>query len=117
MAPWPSLLAHATAVTGAISACSLIFRRNSDSLLRFVAGLVAICARGTRPRADRALEVLSLTQRSDSASGDDDAKRSSARDRLTLKRQASVRDGSSKRQQPYCPQATVVDQHRPPELR
>jgi hypothetical protein len=53
-----ALLTHVTALTGGVAASLWVLRRSSDTLLRFIAAMVAILASDKRSRADRALEVL-----------------------------------------------------------
>jgi uncharacterized membrane protein YfcA len=58
MAHWPAFLTHAGVGTVGIVVGSWILHRSSDSLLRLIAGLVAIFARDKRSRAARAINVL-----------------------------------------------------------
>lgn len=51
------LAAHTATVTAA-AAVGAVLRYCSDGLLRFIAGITAILARDTRPRSERALDVL-----------------------------------------------------------
>ena len=65
MASWLTVVTHPTPFAGVIIVSLWIFRRRGEALLRLVAGLVAILARDKRSRADRALEVLRTTVRTE----------------------------------------------------
>jgi hypothetical protein len=62
---WLNLTTHVAALTGGAAVGCWTLRRRSDALLRLVAGLVAILGRDQRSRAERALDVLQATQRSE----------------------------------------------------
>jgi hypothetical protein len=53
-----SALTHGVTVVGGGVAIIWILCNSSDSILRLIAGLVAIFSRDERPRAARALDVL-----------------------------------------------------------
>jgi hypothetical protein len=55
--------AHVTTVAGLVISAALAARYLMNSVLRLVAGMVAIMAHDERSRADRALDVLRLLRR------------------------------------------------------
>jgi hypothetical protein len=64
MALWFNLVTHVAPLAGGAVAGTWTLRRSSDAVLRLVAGIVAILAHDKRSRADRALDVLRITQKS-----------------------------------------------------
>jgi hypothetical protein len=67
--PWLSVTTHVATITAGVAAASWVLRRSADAVLRLVAGSVAILARDKRSRADRALEVLRVTQNAQTVPG------------------------------------------------
>lgn len=62
--------AHTVMITE-VGVISVTLRYSLDGLLRFIAGIATILARGTRPRSERALDVLNALRRSRQDKGED----------------------------------------------